>query len=238
MKGIQSEVFSKGDPRWLEIRKSFITATDMGSLFGLRKYSSPSKILEQKANPTFVDNEYTRMGRILEPAVVPATEEALNINVERFGDKGNLIYYDYSQRISATPDAYEEGPNGEVLTVIELKTTSPNKLSLWKVDPPLDYLIQLATQCMLLKQDHGMLSILGVLYPTMPVVIFKFTGNEDIYSRLRSEVLRFWDAVESNKSYRVDSAMKKEMTSLLLDNTSILYTCGLPYLTIDWNTNG
>lgn len=236
MAGVCSEFFTKGDKKWLEMRKGFITATDSPSLFGLNQYSSPQKVLDSKLNPSFVDNVFTRMGKILEPAVAEATQMALNKPVSLYGDGANLIYYDKDLMLSATPDAYVGESEGTASHVLELKSTSPNKLRGWKSSPPLHYICQLAVQCILLNNNKGMLSILSPQYPTMPIVIFELTLTDAVKELIINEVKRFWScsSVETGETkFRVSSAKKGLLTMEFLDNLTLIYEEGLDEIVFD-----
>lgn len=235
---VKNILFKKGDTGWKIKRGQYITATDMSALFGFNQYTSPAKMLKNKTDPSFVDNEFTRMGRWMEPCVLEAVEEILDEEVNLFAPRRhNNIYYDENTRIAATPDAFIGKGLDEIEYVVELKSTNESKLRKWIQDPPLGYLVQLATQCMLTGCNQGYLAVMGVLYPTMPLAIFKFTGTEECYSLLQDEVLRFRQAIDRDQSLRLNTKARDMMSSILLKNTTLFYKHGIETLVfekVDW----
>lgn len=239
---IQSKLFQRGDVEWQAKRSRFITGTDMASLFGLNQYSSPAKIFAYKKSSTFTDNEFTRMGRILEPAVGEAVLESLGKEVKFFaGREGNLIYFDEDALISATPDGYIGQDVNNIDNVVELKTTSPTNIKKWYSDPPLHYFMQLATQCYLVGVPKGLLAVMSPVYPTLPVLIFNFDVPSQIYDLMKSEVQRFWaNTSDSGTKYRVCSKSKVLMSELISKNVSVLFEHKVVepppvFQVIDWN---
>ncbi len=223
---VNNKLFFRGDPEWKARRRQFITATDMASLFGLNKYSSPAKVLDSKFNPTFSDNAFTRMGRILEPAVGEAVLDSINTEVKFFAERaGNRIYYDESTRIAATPDGYIGESIEKIDKIVELKSTSHSNIKKWYKDPPLHYLTQLATQCYLIGVGSGLLAILSPVYPTLPVLILELSLTQSMVDLMISEVKRFWDSVnDSGKTtFRVSTVSKRSMTEQLISNVKIVF---------------
>jgi hypothetical protein len=230
---VEFKTFEKGDPAWLELRSKFITATEVASLFALNSYSSPTKMYEEKICSTFQDNEYTRMGRMMEPAVFNFAAEIIGRSVHPFASNGNTVYFDNETHVSATPDAYVSSGmfnSPDAIALLEAKATSRKSATKWVTEPPLHYLMQLATQSYLVGMDIGYLAILVPEYPLMPGLIFKTTYMPEIGVLIEEEVARFrkhffWDLPKDKpvKSYRCDTAKCKLMRQLLIKNLTIVH---------------
>lgn len=217
-----SQIFQKGDPAWHQLRSKFITGTEIASLFGLNPYSSPAKLYENKVNPSFQDNVYTRMGRILEPAVLNFANDILKLNASLFCFDGDRVYYDEQLGLSATPDARTHD------ALLELKTTSSKNVRKWLEEPPLHYLAQLAAQSCLTGIHTGYLVVMGVEYPQLPGLILKTEYIPEIGKLMGQEIKRFrahffTGNLDTKKSYRVKPAVCQEMRALLIRNITLVH---------------
>ena len=63
--------------QWLELRRSAVTASDVGAIFGLHPYKTPLRLWADKTgvNLEDVENAAMRRGRWLEAAVLSACRE-------------------------------------------------------------------------------------------------------------------------------------------------------------------
>jgi hypothetical protein len=175
----------------------------------------------------------------MEPAVAKSVEEVMKVDVSFFAPNNhNTIYYSESVNVAATPDAFIHNQVGGIGSILELKSTGLTKLRGWVDNPPLGYLVQLATQCYLIGVDIGYLAIMAVEYPTLPMAIFKFEGSPECYSLIEKEVSRFRDNALSGKSLRLNSSAHKEMTSILNRSTALFATHGIEkieFRPINWD---
>ena len=227
----KSQIFQKGDPAWHELRAKFITGTEIAGLFGLNPYSSPAKLYANKVNPAFQDNVYTRMGRILEPAVLNFAVDILKVDARLYAEGGDRVYYDESLGLSATPDARTDD------ALLELKTTSSKNVRKWLEEPPLHYLAQLAAQSCLTGIDKGYLVIMGVEYPQLPGLILENDYMPEIGALMALEIKRFRNHFYSGdlakkKQYRVKPELCKQMRELLQINLKVVH-CDYSPLTLD-----
>lgn len=232
---VQSKVFIKGDPEWLATRSRFITATEIAGLFALNPYSSPKKIYDNKIESTFQDNVYTRMGRILEPAVLNFARVELDVEAGLFADLGDRIYFDENTKMSATPDAFVGRSLQQAEALLELKTTSLEKARGWIEAPPLHYLSQLAAQSALTGIHEGYLVVMVPRYPDLPGLIFKTQYEPEIGQLMEEEVSRFrahyfWDIPKGKpiKKYTVDRKKCARMRELLMKNIRIVHNSVAP----------
>jgi hypothetical protein len=232
---VQSKIFTKGDPEWLATRSRFITATEIAGLFALNPYSSPKKIYDNKIESSFQDNVYTRMGRILEPAVLNFARIELDVIADLFADLGDRIYFDETTKMSATPDAFIGESLDKAEALLELKTTSLEKARGWVESPPLHYLSQLAAQSALTGIHEGYLVVMVPRYPDLPGLIFKTQYEPEIGQLMAEEVSRFrahyfWDLPKGKptKKYMVDRKKCAHMRELLMQNVQIVHNSVTP----------
>ena len=230
--------FTKGSKDWHTFRSRNITGTELPTLFGLNKYSNPSKVYENKIHPTFIDNDFTRMGQILEPAVAKLAENILKVPVHQFsGGKVDMVLFDTDLRLSATPDAFI-GTEDSIEQLVELKSTSIEKLHAWDDSPPLHYLLQLAAQLYLAKVDYGYLTIMVPRYPDLPSIIYKLKLDRYLFKTLvQPEIERFWDTFEVRGKLRfpINKKAASELIDMLLSNTVKIHTNIQPMPTLEFN---
>lgn len=224
---IESKVFIKGDPEWQELRSRFITATEISGLFALNPYTSPAKIYANKINPTFSDNVYTRMGRILEPAVLNLASDILGVRTHLYSTNGDKVFYSEHYGLSATPDAFIADKLDKAGALLELKTTSLDNARKWSVEPPLHYLAQLALQSLLTDVHTGYLVIMHPRYPDLPSLILKTEYIQEIGELMISEAARFrqhfFGEVEASQAFRVDRKACVRMRELLVKNIETVH---------------
>lgn len=204
----------KTEEEWLAIRGKYITASEAAILLGHNPFSSPSKI----KNDTFKGNANTKLGQLLEPTVVMLTNWSLGTKFKLFEtDEGKVFYT--NGNLGATPDAYDD------ISLLECKTTKPERYIDYSQNPPLNYIIQLQVQMHCSEMKEGYLAILGTHFtnltemslenPVWPIVIYKVLYNPEICAIIEQEVERF---IKSDK-YRVNSAVKRK-TGVLLHMTT------------------
>lgn len=213
----------KTETEWLEARKACITATEVAALFGLNPYSSPRKILEEKAKSTFIPNAYTITGQWLEDVVCKASNLALGAKFQIPLDGGSLEGKVFCRHpklaLGATPDAWSITSEGTDL--LECKSTRPETFIKYLKEPPKNYLLQLATQMMCAETQGGYLAILMTdltqTCPTLvnPIVIYDVARIPAIETLISQEVTRFWGCVSKGTEFKVNSKIKAEMIDKL-----------------------
>lgn len=199
----------KTEEEWLELRKSYITASEAAVLVGADPYSSPKKIREPS---TFTGNAFTEVGHLLEPVVVALTNKTLGTNFELYETPCGAKEFYTEGHLGATPDAHE---NNKVL--LECKTTRPRTYIKYNSVPPDKYIIQVFVQMMCTGIYTGYLAIMSTDLTQAtatidwPISVFKILHNETICDILKAEAERF----TKQKNYRVDSKVKKKVKLLL-----------------------
>lgn len=203
----------KTEADWLELRKQYITASEVAVLVGADPYSSPSKI----KNPTpFEGNAFTKVGQMLEPVVVNVVNMVLN----RQGASRFVLYETpegykefYTEGLlGATPDAHSNRKE-----LLECKTTRPQSFIKYSAVPPSKYILQLMTQMLCTGTEEGYLAIMSTNLTqktaelNWPISIFKVWKCNKICDILKLEGQRF----RTQKTFRVDSKVKQRVKLLL-----------------------
>ena len=199
------------EAKWLELRKSYITASEAAIILGLNPYSSPNKLKAEKVESTFNGNSFTRVGQVLEPVVVEVANEIMGMNFKLYesGEAGKSFFT--NGKMGATPDAVE----GDIL--LECKTTRPLTFEKYKETAPLTYLTQLQVQLYCTEKDIGYLAIMSTDLTMLtekliwPIVVYKVTKNNRFCTLLDSEIKRFLE----EPTFRVNSKNKKDAQLLL-----------------------
>jgi len=201
------------------VRLRNITATEMATLFGLNKYSSPAKLLENKLNPQPVVNNHVRRGKLMEPAVLEAF--LLDMKIPTYRHEGGTLELPL-YRIAATPDAYTHV--GDL--VVEAKSIMSHTFDKWYDEVPYHYHVQVLVQMFVLGIDRGYIGALEAGDPKdceHRFVAWVIKSNEEIEELMVTEVQRFWKHVEEGKQFRVDSKVKKRVLELLPTLRTLAY---------------
>lgn len=231
----ENKTFTRGSDEWLEFRRSFITATEISVLLGLNKYNNPTKLIDEKKNPKFVANVYTRMGKILEPAVANLTEELLGLPVHSYAKENkDVVFFDTATKLSATPDGFVVTEDGTF--AVELKTTSKKNLETWGKSPPLHYAVQLLQQMYLTGADGGFLTIMTPEYPGLPAVMYKVVGAvpKDIVEGLSRLAHRFFVTyIRPDHPFKRDKIFEEQITVYITSNFVKVHS-DVEYTQEDW----
>ena len=200
------------EKEWLDLRLKVVTATEGASISGLNRWSSAMQMWKNKIENSFTGNAYTRIGQLLEPAVVEVTNEILNTNFALYEDiyKGKVFFNDTEVGVGATPDAVD----GEVL--LECKTTKPFSFLRYRECPPEQYVMQVLIQMYCTGIREGYLSILSTDLTqhtpelNWPIAIYKIERSDKLISLYLIELRRFWQCIKDGKMFRVNSTYKKQ----------------------------
>lgn len=203
----------KTEAEWLELRKSYITASSAAVLVGADPYSSPKSLTTPS---DFHGNAYTVIGQVLEPVVVDITNRVLGSHFRLYETSEGWKEFYTEGYFGATPDAYMEDTEGKRL-LLECKTTRPKTYLKYSAVPPSKYIIQLLVQMICTDIKKGLLAILSTNLTqeteklNFPITIFRVWTNEELCNILKEEAHRF----KTSESFRVNSKVKQRVKILL-----------------------
>ena len=169
---------------WLELRRSHVTASRVGALFGRHPYLTREQLAgELRGESSKGDTAPMRRGRILEAAVIEALREAHpDWSIERC----RTYHWLPEHRIGATPDAFYDDAG-----LIECKTVHPRKWDEWHGTPPLQYLLQTLTGLLCTGRTHGVLACM-ILSSDYPVHEYEVQRHPAAEQRILDAVAEWW----------------------------------------------
>lgn len=182
-------------PLDLELRKTYLGATDLAVISGLSDYGAPGDVwLEKMGKQLFTGNAATEAGRDLEPVV--ANWHAQRFGVELVELPPVPIYHPEFPFIAGNPDRLYKGRK----RVLECKTAGEDQLwgeeSLWGDDGaenavPIWYLGQTNTYIGLMGYEDGYLSafFLGRARERRD---YPITFDPELYDLMISNGVTFW----------------------------------------------
>lgn len=201
---------------WLEQRAKVITATEASSLFALNPYASAAKMFQNKRVPTFQENAFTRLGHVLEPAVIAAVNQVLGVSFKQAPE--GLFYLHSDAPLGATPDAFGKS------TLLECKSTSPTKfLDGWVEHPPLYYILQVHVQLLCTRKKTAYIACLPTnLTPTainspLPLKIFMIRYNQELAEAILQRVEYGFTCFQKDATYEHDRALNRRVKELLVE---------------------
>ena len=197
--------------QWLDMRKNYVTASDIASISGVGR-RSPLQVWAEKtgAIPPTTDNNILRRGRWFEAAIFAAiAEERPNWNVKRAGVF--LTANDY--RLGATPDGLAIIPGVDGLVVIQNKLVSaPVFREKWLTDPddktssirvPLEYQLQTLTEAMLAGAATAYVVALVVDTYSAHLHLLEVPRHAEAEQRILERVAAFWSDIDSGREPEV-----------------------------------
>lgn len=186
------------DEQWREARKSGIGGSDVSSIMGLNKYSSPLEVWLIKTGkqeaPDLSDSQAVEWGNILED-VVANKFKSEHIGEYKVFRKNAMLISKERPWAFANLDRYiidRDGRRG----VLEIKTAGLYRADDWANGVPLYYLTQVTHYLDVTGFDFAIVAVLigGQDYREYPI-----ERNEDDIKTVRTYVDTFWhDFVETN----------------------------------------
>lgn len=214
MQIIKQYKFKPQSNEWKNKRAEIITATEAASFFALNPYRSAAKVIKSKYEPDIVqDNVYMRAGRILESGVFVALNE-LGVPAKPADYENVVMYVDETNKIGCTLDGVMNVKEGKY--VVECKTTSEEKFSMWSEQPPLNYLVQTLIQIELAKTDRGLLACMGLKVPELPIIVYEIEPRPELY-QLLIEMVNFSFNKHKKQERLVISTVFKEKALQIMD---------------------
>lgn len=211
--------FDPGCNEWLDKRTKYITATEVASLFSMNPSKGPKKVLKDKIEPPIRrDNKFMRAGRLLEPSVILAMQEA-GLPAEA-ADPSKTVFVTHDKvKLAASMDAKMNVKEG--FHIVECKTTSMKKFDEWEVKVPHHYALQIQTQLLVSGVDKGLIACLSYEFP-FPLVIYEVRKSERIQGLILEETNRFWDCYKKGIDYVTNKEYTKEIRGILNEYEKLL----------------
>jgi predicted phage-related endonuclease len=201
---------------WLELRKPFVTASQVPALFGCHPYLTALKLYMEKSGVEFPNPEskLMRRGRLFESAVGAAVAD------ERPEWKivaAKEFLADTTRRMGATPDFYIDC-NDRGRGVLQAKTVSRDQFAnAWDNGKAVPFWIQLQMldEMMLSGVAWGVVAAL-VIDPYDPAcAIFEQERHEGAEKRIVDAVAKFWQDVEQGNQPKPDYGRDAELIKIL-----------------------
>jgi predicted phage-related endonuclease len=198
---------------WLERRKQDVTASAIGSLFGLNPHKSELRLWAEKSGTEFPDQEAEttalRRGRIMERAV----GDAFLLDHPGWKIKPAKVYLrapDYN--LGATPDFFVTDPEGR-RGIVQAKTVAPFIFRRdWTGDNvPTWIALQTLTEAMLAQVEFGMIATMEVDGFHFAMHYYTVPRHPSAERKIQDAALRFWanvrDGVQPNVDYEHDAGL-------------------------------
>jgi len=150
-------------PEWLAARRHGIGGSDVAAILGISKYDGPTKVYYDKLGVLpDIDNAAMEWGRRLESAVRGKfADEHPELHV--YDGPGLVSHPDRAWQRATLDGLASEGPNGEPLAIVEVKTGRTNDDE-WGEEAtdeiPLPYLCQLTWYMDIFKLSVAYLAVL------------------------------------------------------------------------------
>lgn len=195
-----------GREDWLRLRSQDVTASVVGSLFGVSPYKTAAGLYDEKLNGS-LDEAYGSRDfldwRLDLEAVFPA--RLARKRPEWHLEKAAVYLRDPVARIGATPDFYVTGdPRG--LLILQAKTVGVSEFKKkWADGPPAWIVLQNATELMLEPNAvAGVIACITVSDYGSETHIFDVPRNISAENAIRAKVAAFWEAVAFGEMPEMD----------------------------------
>lgn len=202
---------------WLALRAQDLTASDIGAAAGLDHFKTPLALYAEKTGQLVVsDNNLMRRGRWLEAAVLEAIRDEHPTWEVR---KSSLYLRDPDLRLGATPDAFVWDDHG-IMTNCQCKVVSkPSYERYWSDGPPMAYVLQCLTECMLSDAPQGMLAALVVDTYSADLFLHPVPRHEAAEARVRAIAANWHQRLAAGLPPPADYARDAETVAALWPNS-------------------
>lgn len=190
---------------WLDMRKRNVGASDIGALFHTDPHKTALRLWAEKRGelpPDQADNAALRRGRILEPAVAAALQEAhpewAIMPARQYVELTDL-------RLGATPDffgweSWDSHSAGHEPFLIQAKTVIPEVWeSDWTPSPPAHYLLQVQAELHVTGLRRGYLVPMVLDGREFPIFEYPFDYDAEIGDSIEIAVTKFWKMVADGR---------------------------------------
>lgn len=183
---------------WLAMRSHDLTASDIGAAIGIDPYKTALQLYAEKTGEIMPagDSNLMRRGRWLESAVLAAlAEEHPSWEIER----PKIYLRDAELRLGATPDALA-ATDEPGITNIQCKVVSkPAYERDWAEGPPLHYVLQTATEGLLLGAQRSLLAVLVIDTYSAELYEHPVPRHAGAEGRVQEIAREFWTNIAEGK---------------------------------------
>lgn len=185
---------------WLEARKNYLTASDVGAVLGENEYATRDQVRMEKAGlaEAFGGSERTNLSLLLEPWIAERARENWGWPLV---PHGQLIVDSECPKLAATPDYHMETPWGWCNVQIKVTAVKPyEEVKKYGGKPPLMYQLQTQAEMACLGYQHASLLVLHL----MPLCLraYYVPRHPLAIARIRAEAVRFMAEVEALREGR------------------------------------
>jgi predicted phage-related endonuclease len=209
------------DEHWLERRRKYLNASVIACLFGLHPYKTLARLVaemrgtvESDVDP---DSALIRRGHALED---DAKDEIQKLRQHWRISRCEHQYVDEHARIAATPDYLVEAPDRDGVGSLQIKVVASSVFRRKWTDetPPMGYLLQVATEMMLMGASWGAIGALEIGEFTYQGHIFEVTRHRSAEIRLRTAAAEFWRAYDADEIPAIDFERDGDLIALMFPN--------------------
>lgn len=184
---------------WLKRRAANINASDVGALFHVSPYRTALELWAEKVGripPVDVDNVAMRRGRIFEPAVAAALQEAHPDWIIR--PYGQYVEHT-ALRLGCTPDYAASDADGRMI-LVQAKTVAADLFeNEWLGSPPASYLFQVQAEMLLTGVRHCVLVAMVMDGREFPIHEYPFDYDEEFGAAIVRQAGIFWKHVDERR---------------------------------------
>lgn len=182
--------------QWLAERKKCIGASEAAAIMGESKWATPFSVWAAKVHDIDVieETERMRIGKALEPVIADLFSDWAEQNIGEYcyleGDGETLFTSVHHPFIACSPDKIVCKRNGDVIGILEIKTTDGRNLADWIDAPPLYYQIQVQQQLYVMNMTRAWIA---VLIGGNEFRVYPCKRNDVFIKALVNEEVRFWN---------------------------------------------
>jgi putative phage-type endonuclease len=183
-------------PKWFDLRRGGITATDLPQILGLSKFGNARTVWHTKRGELpddYEESEEAKWGRILEGPIADEWARMNDVTVSPIGVLAHL----HEPWMRASCDRVINGRNA----ALEVKTRSAYVAGRWRDEVPDDVLAQVAWQRMVGDFDYVEVAcLLGGQHLTT----YRYEKDQALEDYLWTQARELWDRVRSGEPPVVD----------------------------------
>ena len=175
---------------WLDLRRSYVGASDVAALFGLCPHRTRLDLfLDKREGEVNRDTTEARRGRWLEVAAFAAlADERPDLGATPSGE----IVTANGLRMCATPDGFANDG-----APVQVKCPTMATADEWVNGPPLRYRLQVLAECLVLDAPHGWLACFTVDAFGADIAVHRVERHAAAEARIVAGVDAFWRDMEA-----------------------------------------